>query len=105
MTLMIDLAPEIKQRLTVEAARQGQQPSEYVNRLLERELKPKEFDMDALLALPRSEQDRIMQAAFDDAAPMYKADLALPVAERELTAFTALDGDDFADNALLSRGT
>ena len=97
MTLMLELAPEIEQRLTVEAARQGQQPAEFVNLLIERELKPKEFDLDALLALPRHEQDRIMQAAFDDAAPMYNADLALPVAERELTAFTALDGDDFAD--------
>ena len=97
MTLVIDLMPEVEQRLTTEAARQGQEPSEFVMRLLERELKPKEFDIDALLALPRHEQDRIIQAAFDDAAPMYNADLALPVAARELTAFTALDGDDFAD--------
>ena len=92
MTLMIDLIPEIEQSLSVEAARQGQQPSEFIMRLLERELKPKEFDIDALLALPRHEQARLMQAAFEEAAPMYNADLALPVSERELTAFTALDG-------------
>lgn len=97
MTLMIDLAPEMENRLSVEAAKHGQQPTEFVMRLLERELKPKEFDLDALLAMPRSEQERIMQKAFEEAAAEYNTDLALPVAERELTAFTALDGDDFAD--------
>jgi hypothetical protein len=97
MTLIIDLAPEMEKRLSAEAARKGQQPTEFIVNLLERELKPREFDLDSLLALPREEQERIMQAAFDKAAPLYNADLALPVAERELTAFTALDGDDFAN--------
>jgi predicted DNA-binding protein len=98
MTLVIDLSPEIEHRLNVEAARKGQQPSEFVTHLLERELESKEFDLDALLALPRQEQERIMQKAFDDAASEYNADLARPAAQRELTAFTALDGDDFADS-------
>ena len=53
--------------------------------------------MKTFLGLPREEQDRIMEAATADAAPLYNADLALPVSERELTAFTALDGNDFAD--------
>ncbi len=97
MTLVLDLAPEVEQRLSAEAARRGQQPSEFVIHLLKRELEAKEFDLEATLALPRNEQERIMRKAFDDAAPEYNADLALPVAERELTAFTALDGDDFAD--------
>lgn len=98
MTLIIDLAPEMESRLSAEAARKGQQPTEFILNLLERELKPREFDLETLLALPREEQDGIMQAAFDDAAPLYNADLALPAAERELTAFTALDGDDFANS-------
>ena len=97
MTLVLELAPEVEQRLSVEAARRGQQPSEFVTHLLTRELEPKEFDLEALLALPREEQERVMQKAFDAAALEYNADLALPAAERELTAFTALDGDDFAD--------
>ena len=96
MALVIDLAPEIEQRLSVEAARRGQQPTEFITLLLKREFEPKEFDLDALLALPHKEQERVMRKSFDDAASDYNADIALPSAERELTAFTALDGDDFA---------
>ena len=40
-----------------------------------------------------------MKAAAEDAAPLYAADLALPADERELTAFTALDGEPFYDEA------
>ena len=98
MAVLIDLAPEIEHRLGVEAARRGQQPAEFITQLLRRELAPKEFDLDALLALPLQEQERIMEKAFDAAASDYNADITLPVAERELTAFTALDGDDFADS-------
>lgn len=50
-----------------------------------------------LLTLPSAERDRIMAEAAESAAPEYEADLALPVAERELTAFTALDGEPFLD--------
>ena len=97
MTLTIDLTPEIEHRLSAEAARRGQQPTEFIAELLERELKPKEFDLKAFLALPREQQDKVLSAAAEDAAPLYNAELALPVAERELTAFTALDGDDFVE--------
>jgi hypothetical protein len=97
MALLLDLAPEIEHRLSVEAARRGQQPAEFITQLLRRELGPKEFDLNGLLTLPRHEQERIMQKSFDDAASDYNADLALPAAERELTSWTALDGDDFAD--------
>jgi len=53
--------------------------------------------MDAayLLSLPRTERNRILAIAAESAAPLYEADLALPVAERDLTAFTALDGEPF----------
>jgi hypothetical protein len=98
MAVVIDLAPEIERRLSVEAARRGQLPAEFITQLLRRELEPKEFDLDALLALPRQEQERIIQKSYDDAASDYNTDLALPAAERELTAFTALDGDDLADS-------
>jgi hypothetical protein len=43
-------------------------------------------------SLPPEEQDRMMAAAAEGAADLYNADLARPVQERELTAFTALDG-------------
>lgn len=50
-----------------------------------------------LLTLSRAERRRILAAAAEAAAPAYEADLARPVAERELTAFTALDGEPFLD--------
>ena len=46
-----------------------------------------------LLTLPVRERGRILEAAAIAAAEDYRADLAKPVAERELTAFTALDSD------------
>ena len=98
MTIMIDLRPEVEARLA-QQARTAQQPmSEYLNGLIESLLMPKEVDLDAFLALPREEQDRLMAAAAEDAAPLYAADLELPPAERELTAFTALDGEPFHDD-------
>ena len=50
-----------------------------------------------LLTLPRTERRRILAAAAEAAAPAYEADLARPVADRDLTAFTALDGEPFLD--------
>lgn len=97
MTITIDLCPEVEACL-VRKARTAQQPvSDYLNNLIESLLMPEEVDMDTFLALPREEQDRLMAAAAEDAAPFYAADLALPPAERELTAFTALDGEPFYD--------
>lgn len=47
-----------------------------------------------MLALPLPERRRIMAAQAAAVAPFYEADLALPPEERELTAFTALEGDE-----------
>jgi hypothetical protein len=47
-----------------------------------------------VLALPKAERDQLMREAAEAMAPLYEADLALPPHERELTAFTALDGVD-----------
>jgi hypothetical protein len=41
------------------------------------------------------ERDLLLTAQADDAASLYAADLARPDEERELTAFTALDGEAF----------
>ncbi len=57
------------------------------------------YDAATLLTLPRAERNRILALAADAAAPEYEADLARPVAERELTAFTALDGEPFLDDS------
>ena len=51
-----------------------------------------------LLTLPRAERSRIMAAGAESAVPWYEADLAIPVSERELTAFTALDGEPFLEH-------
>lgn len=53
---------------------------------------PERRDAAYLLTLPHAERHRILAEA---AAPEYEADLALPVAERELTPFTALGGEPF----------
>lgn len=48
---------------------------------------PERRDAAYLLTLPGAERHRILAEAAESAAPEYEADLALPVAERELTAF------------------
>ena len=40
----------------------------------------------------------LMAAAAEDAAELYDSDLALPPCERELTVFTALDGEPFLES-------
>ncbi|MGI4788255.1 MAG: hypothetical protein ACRYFS_05335 [Janthinobacterium lividum] len=58
-----------------------------------------QYDATTLLMLPRVERNRILALAAEAAAPEYEADLARPVAERELTAFTALDGEPFLEDS------
>jgi hypothetical protein len=50
-----------------------------------------------LMKLPMKERRRLMAAAARLAADDYNEDLKRPVAERELTAFTALDGEPVLD--------
>jgi hypothetical protein len=52
---------------------------------------------EALLSLPPDQRGAILSAAAEHAAPLYDADLALPASQRELTAFTVLDGEAFLD--------
>ena len=49
--------------------------------------------------LPFSQRARYLQNAAANAAPHYETDLARPPHLRELTAMTALDGEDFDDDA------
>lgn len=93
--MTIDLAPEWEQVLRAEAARRGQEAPQYAAILVQERLRAaREADPAYLMTLPREEQDRILTAQAEAAAPLYEADLALPPHERELTAFTALDGVD-----------
>ena len=92
MSLLVDLKPEVESRLNDRAAEQGVAPTEFVTRLIEREVTLRPLTARELLKMPREFQDAYLAAAAD-AAPLYNEDLARPVAERELTAFTALDGE------------
>ncbi len=65
---------------------------------------PERMDAAYLLTLPRAERYRLLAKAAEAAAPEYEADLARPVAERELTAFTALDGEPFFDEEEEDKG-
>ena len=47
----------------------------------------------ALRQLPLTERNRVLEAASASVASLYTEDLERPVHERELTAFTALDGE------------
>lgn len=93
MSLYLELPPELEARLTADAASKGADPAEVVRTLVEKAYPPR-LTVAYLLTLPREEQNRLMSAAMEDAAPLYAADLALPPMERELTAFSALDGAD-----------
>jgi hypothetical protein len=88
MTLTIEVTPELESRLQAAAARNGLPVAEYARTVLERQVPPLAL---RVASLPPEEQDRIMAAAAEEAADLYNADLALPINERELTAFTALD--------------
>ncbi len=61
---------------------------------------PDKGDAAYLLTLPRAERNRLLAEAAEAAAPEYEADLALPTSERELTAFTALDGEPFLEDIM-----
>jgi hypothetical protein len=54
-----------------------------------------EYNLDELLSLPAAEQARRLGIAAEEAAPIYEADLARPLAWRDLTALSSLDGDAF----------
>lgn len=108
---MLELLPEIEHKLREKAARSGQDVNDLLRPFLDAPLsrdnsretsenagRPREADPDYLMSLPKAERDQIMEAQAAHAAPLYEADLALPVAERELTAFTALDDDPILEN-------
>lgn len=106
---MLELPPDVEMQLREKAARNGQDVGDYLRQILGQRPysnpemagnvgRPREADPAYLLSLPKDERDRIVEAQAVLAAPLYEADLALPVADRELTAFTALDGDPILEN-------
>jgi hypothetical protein len=112
MTLRLELPPELASWLKAEADRRGLPIAEYALNLLQANVPepaapipteqprplPKAPTARELLALPPEERDRALAAQAEDAALLYEDDLSRPVAERELTALTALDGEPFCDD-------
>lgn len=112
---MLELPLDLEEQLKENAAMRGLKVTDYLRQMVgepgrgaqRHELtgnadRPRESDPAYLLSLPLEERRRIMAAQFEAAAPLYAADLALPVAQRELTAFTALDGDPILEDYHLS---
>ncbi len=95
MPITIALPPDTEKRLREEAARRGIEPDGLIAALLEREFRPAVPTARELLGLDPAESEAILARAAEDAAPLYEEDLARAAAERELTAFTALDGEGF----------
>ena len=97
---MLELPPELEDHLRKKAARNGLAVTDYLWQIVgemplkgdNREMagnadRPRESDPFYLRSLPKEERDRIMEAQCEAAAPLYEADLALPVEQRELTAW------------------
>ena len=108
---MLELPLDLEEQLREKAARHGLKVTDYLRQIVgetgngaqthepeENADRPREADPTYLLSLPLKERRRLMAAQFEAAAPLYAADLALPVAQRELTAFTALDGDPILED-------
>ncbi len=96
MPIVIEVASAVEARLRAAAAERGLAVHDYVRSILEREVLPLAVQV---AGVPPEDQDRILAAAADAVADLYESDLARPMPERELTAFTALDGEGFHDGA------
>ncbi len=94
--MSLTLTREQEAKLQRKAARIGKPATVVLDELLE-EPEPQVPTARQLLTLPKAERMRILQSQAERAAVEYEADLARPIAERELTAFTALDGEPFQD--------
>ncbi len=104
MSVTLDFSPDVEARLRDRAVGEGLALPDLVRLMVEENLAHKEiqalkmpdghWDYKRLMALPKTEQNRIMERAAKDAAPLYAADLALPQHLRELTAFEALNDYD-----------
>ena len=94
----LELTPDVEARLQQEATRQGVNANEIALQLLDHSLPPRRLSARDLLRMPLAEREKHLAKAAEDAASLYNEDLARPVAERELTAFTALDGEPFLED-------
>lgn len=92
--MSLTLTFEQEANLKRKAARLGKPIEVVLNELLE-EQESNAPTARELLALPKEKRAQILRAQTERAAVEYGTDLDHPAAERELTAFTALDGEHF----------
>lgn len=95
LTLELNLREEDRTRLQAQAQQAGLALEEYARIVLERIAQ--QTSVQSLRALSREERNRLLAEQAADAAPLYEADLARPMAKRQLTAFSALDGEEVYD--------
>jgi hypothetical protein len=117
VTITLQLPPEVEERLAAQAAQLGLSLDAYALRLLAAHVSaaasisgdapipsspplslPRAASARQLLSLSPEERDRVLAAQAADAESLYRDDLARPAEERDLTAFTVLDGEPFLDD-------
>lgn len=105
MSITLELRPEIEAQLRMEAARSGQPLEALLQTWIEEKAHvawpfpdlpplpgpPNEPIVFKLIRLSPEERGPYLAAGAAAAAPEYEADLALPVAQRELTACSSFD--------------
>lgn len=96
LTLQVNLKPDDQARLANRAKRAGMTLETYVQTIVE---KLASSDVGFLRSSSRADRNRVLSAQAIEAAALYESDLALPPADRELTAFSAIDGDPVHDVA------
>lgn len=87
----VNLETNEQDHLQAQARQQGLTLEGYVQAIIARMARC--ADPLTLRMLPREERNRLLALQAEDAAPLYAADLARPPSERELTAFSSLEGE------------
>jgi hypothetical protein len=99
VTVSVTIRPELQATLEMQARARGMTVDQYLSSVVESLASPQEYDIDALLTLPAAQQRQLVREAAELAAREYHVDLSLPADSRELTDFTTLDTEDFADES------
>lgn len=94
----VDLDTDQQQFLQAQAQQQGLTLEGYVQAIIARQARRP--DPLTFRTLPREERNRLLTLQAEDAAPLYSADLDRPLAERELTAFSSLEGEPVLEPTL-----
>ena len=90
--MSVTLTTEQETKLQRKATRMGKPMMAVLDELLN-DQEPSTPTARQLLNMSKQERATILRAQIENAMRQYEADLLLPVEQRELTAFTALDGD------------